>query len=238
MQHGPRRGARVRPKHRDEIRLGIALVQEEGLVPPLGEAKLQLECTPLLGWRREIPEIVEPAFAGRDDHRVGRAVRRAVPTSLVLQARRMVRVHARGRAKMPGMLPAERDGPVRVVERAAGHDHRHDAGGAGALEDASRSASKLSCARLAPMSTRVGRHRAPPRSSGAERRRHGLARGPKRRQESADHADHDGDDEALLTSAGVTANRNTICVKLAPSVETAMLLKRRNAIRAPDAGRR
>ena len=75
MQHGPRRGARVLPQHREKIRLRIALVQEEGLLLPLRKAKLQFECPPLLGRRREIPEIVEPAFTRRDDHGIGATVR-------------------------------------------------------------------------------------------------------------------------------------------------------------------
>src|SRR5687767_13067784 len=56
---------------------------------------------------------------------------------------------------------------------------------------ASRSVSKLPWARLAPMSkSTLG-------SGGAQRRRDRLARSAERRKQAADHADDDGDDEAV-----------------------------------------
>ncbi len=73
MQHRARRGARVGAQHREEVGVRVALVQEERLVQPRGEAELELERPALVGGRREIPEVVEPAFARGDDHRVARA---------------------------------------------------------------------------------------------------------------------------------------------------------------------
>ena len=164
--------------------------RKSGFCCAFRKAKLQLECPPLFGRRREIPEIVEPAFTGCDDHGIGELLARAAPRrspaglSHGAGGRPPSRAgagDAAGRAQWPGPCrPAccrSRSSPTTPAARARS-------------STASRSALKLSCARLAPMSTRgvTGRR---PGSSGAERRRHRQARGPQRRQESADHADHD-----------------------------------------------
>ena len=52
----------------------------------------------LLGRRREIPVIVEAAFPGRDRHRIGEQLREPRRVAFP-QRRRMMRVHAGGRAQ-------------------------------------------------------------------------------------------------------------------------------------------
>ena len=118
MQHRARRGAWVGPQHREEVRVCVPLVQEERLVQPCGEAELQLERPALLGGRREIPEVVEPAFTRGDDHRI--RDKRGEPRRIgVAERRRVVRMHAGSRAQEVRVWPAERDGLLRVVERAS-----------------------------------------------------------------------------------------------------------------------
>ena len=203
MQHATRSRLGMRPKHRDEIGVCVALVKKEMPAQLFAEGELQLERTALLLWRREIPEVVEPAFARRDDHRVRQQF--GEPSRIaVLQRRGMVRVHASGRAKTPGMAPAQGNRLFRIVERAAGHDHCRDAGGAAALDNLLPVGVEAVVREVrADVDEDVRGHRIARRpSGGAKRRRHGLARGPKRGQEAADHADHDGDDEPVPDQLG------------------------------------
>ena len=129
------------------------------LLLPFRQGELQLESPPLLGRRREIPEVVETAFTGCDDHRIGSCAPSRSASSL--QARRVVRVDTGGRAKALRMLPAERNGPVSVVQGTAGHDHRDDARGAGALTDGIAIHIEA-VVREIGADIDEGRHRAPP----------------------------------------------------------------------------
>src|SRR5688500_20376444 len=78
---------------RDEILVGIALVEEDGLSDLRGDLELPGECAALRVARREIPEIIEPAFAGGDDRGIARR-RLESGQGLEGEVRGMVRVHA------------------------------------------------------------------------------------------------------------------------------------------------
>jgi len=101
----------------------------------------------------EIPEIVEPALAGGAD--LGRAhQRRSSGTSDAWNSRAVMRMDSGRRAKRPGAPARDGDGGPRALECAAGDDHATDTDRHGCGDDVVPVVSKLSWARLSPMSRR------------------------------------------------------------------------------------
>ena len=73
----------------------------------------------LVGMRREVAEIVEPAFAGGHDQRMGQQSGQRIDIG-VRELVGMMRMHARGRTELRGSGGRELDRAARAVERAAG----------------------------------------------------------------------------------------------------------------------
>ena len=118
----------------DECIVCVALVKEHGQSRFDGEFELQPEDALLVLVRREIAEIVEPAFAGGADPGF---VHQAAQFRHVrgVELARVMRVDAGRRAESPGIAAHDRDGGARAFERAAGDDHVADTGGHGRGHD-------------------------------------------------------------------------------------------------------
>jgi len=118
---------------RQESVMRIALVQEHGPSELRGQFELTAEHALLIGVRREIPEEVEAALAGRADllcpHQLaqGRDVR-------VVELACVVRVDAGGRTEPRRVASHEFDRSARALDRAAGDDHPAHAGIHGRLD--------------------------------------------------------------------------------------------------------
>jgi hypothetical protein len=134
MRHAPvRDGCRMLFQDRQEILVSVALVQEERLADARSELELPVECGPLRFTRGEIAEVVEATFT--HGHDFGRAQE-------LFQARNEL-VRARDSAsRLLGPLE-----PVTIICVTPAAMAR--------VTTSPRSASKLSCARLTPMSTRA-----------------------------------------------------------------------------------
>ena len=96
-------------QHRDEVVVGVSLVQEQGFTGVDGDLQLHLEGASLRGAWREIAEVVETAFADRDDFRMllqsthfGIAFRRVL--------NRVMRMHTRRGEQEAGMLHGQLQG--------------------------------------------------------------------------------------------------------------------------------
>ena len=172
-----------------------------------GEPELQLESAALLGGRREVPEVVEPAFAGGDHPGIAQEFGQAAGVG-VPQSRRVMGVHSGSRAEHPGIAASEGNRLVRVVERAAGHDQGRDAGGSCPREHGVAVRVEAVVREIgADVDQRGHAYRAV--SGGAQRRRDRLSRRAQRRQEPADHADDDRDDEPVHDQRGRHGERGT-----------------------------
>ena len=118
----------------DEIVVRVALVQEHGLAGGGRDLELPAEGAALQIARREVPEIVEPAFADGDD--VGFARQRLQRGQGVDgEVGGVMRMHAGGGEQHAGMRARELDRLARAFLARAGHDDLRDAGGRGALQD-------------------------------------------------------------------------------------------------------
>ena len=113
--------------------MGITLVQEQRLARVHGELQLALECAPLRRTRREIAEVIQPAFADRDHFRM-RMQCAQLGVAFVGVFARVVRVHAGGREQESRMLACQLQGLRRALARSAGDDHLRDPGIARALQ--------------------------------------------------------------------------------------------------------
>jgi hypothetical protein len=107
---------RVLAQDGEEVRVRVALVQEHRFTNLRGEFQLGVEGALLRGVRREISEVVEPAFTHRDDLGLPRQLRKLAGV-LRCQLRRVVRMHPRGREQLLRPRACQRDGPVRALER-------------------------------------------------------------------------------------------------------------------------
>jgi hypothetical protein len=117
---------------RHEVGVRIALVQEHGLARVRGDLQLHLEGAPLRRARREIAEVIQAAFADRDD--LGHCLQRAhLRVALGRVLGRVVRMHAGGREQFAGMRTRQLGGHRRMRAAGTGDDHAGHAGVAGAL---------------------------------------------------------------------------------------------------------
>ncbi len=120
-------------ERREEVRVRVALMQEHGLAARRGELELRTERAPLRVARRQVAKVVEPAFADGDDVRA--AEQRGERGSRVLvEFRRVMRVHAGRREQHAGMRFAEGQGLDAAGNRGAGHNRAAHAGRGGARE--------------------------------------------------------------------------------------------------------
>lgn len=118
---------------RHEIRVRVALVQEQRLAGVGGDLQLHLERTSLRGARRKIAEVIQAAFAHRDHF--GQCLQRThfrVAFGGVFG--RMVRMHARGGEQFAWMRTCEFGGHGGMRAARAGDDHARHARRARALQ--------------------------------------------------------------------------------------------------------
>ncbi len=116
----------VLAQDRREIGVRVALVKEHGLAHPGCELELPLEGLALRGARREVPEVIQPAFTDR--HHLG------LPGKVLelgrarrSQLARMMRVNAGGGKQSCRMSACQRQRTLRTRERRAGDHHLHNA---------------------------------------------------------------------------------------------------------------
>ncbi len=189
--------ARVRAQHGEEIRLRVALVQEERLAAAVrrGRAAARMRGAARPAARSSGSSRARIRRPRRPSDR--RAASASRPASPSCERRRMVRVDAGRRAQQVADAAGTARWPCpcrRACCRSRSSRRRRPR----ARARARRRGRRRSCRARGWRRCRPGRAvtGAAPCSGGAERRRHGLARRPQRRQEAADHADRDRDDEA------------------------------------------
>ncbi len=124
--------------HRQEVVVGVALVQEQRLAHAIdGKVRRQLqlpfERAALGRARREVAVVVQPAFAHRDHFPV-RVQRAHLRVAFVGVLDRMMRMHPGGGVQEARVLLRQRQRHRRVLAAGAGHHHLHHAGGARALQ--------------------------------------------------------------------------------------------------------
>jgi hypothetical protein len=120
--------------NRHKIGVGIALMQEDRLADYSRELQLAMECLLLYGARRQIAEIIEPAFAYRDHLRKYCKLPQ-LRQQLVRELFCMVRVYARGRKQPPRMSTSHLNSFTSTGSARASYHHLHHASGQRACND-------------------------------------------------------------------------------------------------------
>lgn len=119
---------------RDEIFVGVALMQEYRFAQRNRQLQLAAKCVALRVARREIPEIVEPAFTHCNDLRCS-CQRGEFQPLLCLQLARMVGMDPGRTSKPLRMVAHEFDSGATAGNRTAGDDHSSDASVQRAFDD-------------------------------------------------------------------------------------------------------
>jgi uncharacterized protein len=113
----------MRAQDRDEVRVRVALVQEQRLAQLDRERELRLERRALGVVRRVIAEVVEAAFAKGDKRGIGSKLADRIGESGVPVGREM-RVKPGGGVEAAAMPLRQRERLARAFRRAAGDDNR------------------------------------------------------------------------------------------------------------------